>query len=295
VLWHEVLPYLTAAGLSTSRLRVGPLVCNPVTRDPTVIASSVATLAELFDGRATLGLGRGDSAVRVMGRQPMSVKDFRIALRWIRSLCQGQEVDIQGTKLRLSWLTRRVPVLVAAYGPRVLQLAGEFADGVVLQLAAPAVVEWAVGHARRGAEVAGRDWTAYEVLAGAPSYISADRERALSRVRGFPATVSNHVKDVLRRSKPGELPVELVEGMDRITDYDYLQHGHHDAPHARAVTDEMAERLTLVGTVEQVREKIGRLAQAGATQVCLYMGPVEAENHVSLLETYGREIIPAFR
>ncbi|MBI3454926.1 MAG: TIGR03842 family LLM class F420-dependent oxidoreductase [Candidatus Rokubacteria bacterium] len=295
VIWHEAGPYLTAAALSTSRLRVGPLVANPVTRHPTVVASTVATLAQLFDGRAVLGLGRGDSAVRTLGLAPMPVKEFRTTLQLVRALGRGEEVTLNGMRTRFAWLTRAVPVLVAAYGPKVLRLAGELADGLILQLASPGVVEWAVTHARRGAEAAGRPWHEFEVVAAAPSYISADRERALSRVRGFPATVSNHVRDLLAHYRPEDLPSELVEGMERIEDYDYLKHGHHDAPHVRAVTDEMAERLTLIGTVEAVREKIRRLADRGVTQVCLYLGVVEPELHFTLLETYGREIIPAFR
>jgi len=114
-------------------------------------------------------------------------------------------------------------------------------------------------------------------------------------VRGFPATVSNHVKDLLRHYRPEELPSELVEGMDRVADYDYLAHGVPDAPHTRAVTDDMAERLTLIGTAAEVREKIARLEAAGVTHVCLYIGIVEPEFHFSTLETYGREIIPHFR
>jgi len=255
----------------------------------------VATLGQLFDGRAVLGIGRGDSAVRTLGLPPMKLAEFRDALRLMRQLCRGETAEVHGTPIRLPWLTRQVPVLLAAYGPRVLELAGAEADGLILQLAAPSVVEWAVGHARRGARAAGRTLEGFEVVAAAPTYISADRERALSRVRGFPATVSNHVKDLLRHYRPEELPSELVEGMERVADYDYLEHGVPDAPHTRAVTDDMAERLTLIGTAGQVREKIARLETAGVTHVCLYIGIVEPEFHFSTLETYGREIIPHFR
>jgi alkanesulfonate monooxygenase SsuD/methylene tetrahydromethanopterin reductase-like flavin-dependent oxidoreductase (luciferase family) len=242
-----------------------------------------------------IGLGRGDSAVRTMNRKPMTVAEFGEALRVIRSLCAGSEAELHGAKVRFAWLTRRVPVLVAAYGPRVLRVAGEHGDGVILQLASPSVVEWALGHVRKGAEAAGRKWSELEVVAGAPSYISSDREHALSRVRGFPATVSNHVKDLLRHHAASELPADLVEGMEAVTEYDYLKHGQPDAPHVRAVTDAMADRLTLIGTAAEVRAKIDRLAAAGVTQVCLYVGVVEREHHFSLLETYGRDIIPAFR
>jgi probable F420-dependent oxidoreductase len=293
VIWHEVTPYLALATRATSRLRVGPLVANPVTRSPTVMASSIATLAELFDGRAVLGVGRGDSAVRTLGRPPMTVASFRTALDVIGGLCRGEEVEVDGARLQLPWLRRRVPVLVAAYGPRVLRLAGELADGVILQLASPGVVAWALDHVRAARAAAGRPWEGFEVVAAAPSYISADRAHALARVRGFPATLSNHVRALRRQYPASALPADLVEGMEAITGYDYARHGHPDAPHTRAVTDDMAERLTLVGTAAACREKIGRLAAAGVTQVCLYLGVVEPERHVSLLETYGREIIPA--
>ncbi|HXJ80775.1 MAG TPA: TIGR03842 family LLM class F420-dependent oxidoreductase [Candidatus Methylomirabilis sp.] len=294
LIWQEVGPYLTAAASGT-RLTVGPLVSNTVTRHPTVVASMIATIAELYGGRAVLGLGRGDSAVRTLGVPPMPVTKFREALRMIRGLCRGEKVDHQGTIVHFPWLTHAVPVWVAGYGPRVLELAGAEADGLILQIASPSVVEWSIGYARTGRRAAGKPWEGFEVLAGAPTYVSEDRAHALSRVRGFPATVSNHVRDLLRHYAPSDLPADLVEGMQAVSGYDYQRHGHPDAPHARAVTDAMAERLTFVGTATEVRDRIARLEAAGVTQVCLYLSVVEADRHFSMLETYGREIIPAFR
>jgi alkanesulfonate monooxygenase SsuD/methylene tetrahydromethanopterin reductase-like flavin-dependent oxidoreductase (luciferase family) len=295
LIWHEVGPYLTAAAMSTTHMRVGPLVSNPVTRHPTVVASMLATLGQLFDGRAVLGIGRGDSAVRTLGLPPMKLVEFGDTLRTMRRLCRGEGAHVHGTDIRFSWLTRPVPVLLAAYGPRVLELAGADADGLILQLASPNVVAWAMEHARAGARGAGRTLDRFDVVAGAPTYVSADRAHALSRVRGFPATVSNHVKDLLRHHAPSDLPADLVDGMTQVAGYDYLRHGQPDAPHTKAVTDDMAERLTLIGTAAQIRAKIERLAEAGVTQVCLYIGIVEPEFHFSTIETYGRDIIPHFR
>src|SRR5262249_13526257 len=156
------------------------------------------------------------SAVRTLGLSPMKVTEFREALQLMRRLCRAERVAVDGTLISLPWLTRSVPVLLAAYGPRVLELAGAEADGVILQLASPSVAAWAIAHARRGAAAGGRTLDGFEVVAGAPTYISGDRPRALSRVRGFPATVSNHVKDLLRQYRPDELPADLVEGMERV-------------------------------------------------------------------------------
>ena len=162
VIWHEVGAYLTAATMSTTRMRVGPLVANPVTRHPTVVASAIATLAELSDGRVVLGLGRGDSAVRRMGLAPMKLAEFRDAFRLVRRLCRGAACELDGTSIRFAWLTRTVPVLLAAYGPRVLALAAE-ADGVVLQLASPDAVAWATRHVRESARAARRTLEGFKV------------------------------------------------------------------------------------------------------------------------------------
>src|SRR2546426_9422139 len=210
LIWHEVGPYLTAAAMSTTRMRVGPLVSNPVTRHPTVVASMLATLGELFDGRAVLGIGRGDSAVRTLGLPPMKLAEFRDAVRLMRRLCRGETAEVLGTTIRLGWLTHPLPVLPAAYGPRVLELAGAEADGLILQLAAPSVVAWAMRHVREGARSTGRTLDRFDVVAGAPTYVSADRERALSRGRGFPAAGSNPGKDLLRHSPPPQPAAHLV-------------------------------------------------------------------------------------
>src|SRR5688500_17566540 len=93
LIWHEVGPYLTAAAMSTKRMRVGPLVSNPVTRHPTVVASMLATLGQLFDGRAVLGIGRGDSAVRTLGLPPLKLAEVRDALRLMRRLRRGQAAE----------------------------------------------------------------------------------------------------------------------------------------------------------------------------------------------------------
>src|SRR5256712_13897119 len=122
LIWQEVGPYLTAGAMSTTRMRVGPLVSNPVTRHPTVVASMAATLGQLFDGRAVLGVGRGDSAVRTLGLPPMKLAGFRDALRLMRGLCRGDEAAVNGSTFRSTLLTRPVPGLLAAYGARALEL-----------------------------------------------------------------------------------------------------------------------------------------------------------------------------
>jgi alkanesulfonate monooxygenase SsuD/methylene tetrahydromethanopterin reductase-like flavin-dependent oxidoreductase (luciferase family) len=295
LIWQEVSPYLTAAA-SATRLTVGPLVSNPVTRHPTVMASMMATIAQLYDGRAVLGVGRGDSAVRTLGLPPMPVAHVpRVGPHDSQPLPRRQG-GLPGDDGALPWLTHTVPVWVAGYGPRVMELAGAESDGLILQLASPSVVEWSVGHARKGRAAAGKAMGGIRGARRGPDRISP--RTASTPCRAFAAFRPRcriTSRDLLRHYAPSDLPADLVEGMDRVGGYDYQQHGQPDAPHVRAVTDAMAERLTLVGTAAQVRDKIKKLEAAGVTQVCLYLSIVEPDRHFSTLETYGREIIPAFR
>jgi probable F420-dependent oxidoreductase len=294
LIWQEVSPYLALAAMQTEALRIGPLVTNPVTRHPTVVASTMATLNELSNGRAVLGLGRGDSAVRTLGLQPMPVATFRTVSRQMQALCRGETVEMHGTTVHFPWLTRSVPLFMAAYGPRVLQLAGETADGVILQLAEPSVIAWSLEHVRQGATQGGRKRLPQDIVVAAPSYISDDPQHIVARVRGFPAVVSNHVRDLLRHYPGSTLPAALLHGFEVIQEYDYRHHGQPDAPHAQAVSYELAARFTIVGTVEECRTRIAQLAACGATQICLYLNVVEEEAQLDFLATYGRHIIPAF-
>src|SRR5919107_6258204 len=92
VLWQESVPMLAVAARETSTIRLGHFVTNPATRDPTVLASAYATLHDLSNGRMVMGVGRGDSAVRYIGRKPMKVADFEEALKLVKPFMNGKEV-----------------------------------------------------------------------------------------------------------------------------------------------------------------------------------------------------------
>ena len=162
VLWQESVPMLAVAGRETSKIRLGHFVTNPATRDPTVLASAYATLHDLSDGRMAMGIGRGDSAVRYVGRQPMKVADFELACAMVRRFMNGDEVEWNDKQLQLKWVRPelpRIPMWVAGYGPKALAVAGRVADGVIIQLADPEIIQWIMDTARRAAEEAGRDPT----------------------------------------------------------------------------------------------------------------------------------------
>src|SRR3954467_8227656 len=158
LLWQEPYVIHSAILAETRRVTVGPFVTNPATRDWTVTASVFATLNEMYGNRTVCGIGRGDSAVRVINGKPGKLAELREAIGVIRGLANGERVDYKGSSLRFNWNPHsKLEVWVAAYGPKALALAGEAGDGFILQLADPAIAEWSIGAVRRAAEEAGKD------------------------------------------------------------------------------------------------------------------------------------------
>src|SRR5579885_1242627 len=157
VLWHESFPLLTLAAERTSRMRLGHFVTNPGTREPTVLASAYATLHVISGGRMVMGIGRGDSARRVIGQQPVKMAEFEASCRMIKDFMNGRAVDWNGKELKLEWALAdpQIPMYVAGYGPKARGVAGRVSDGVIIQLADPVIVEWIMDVARKAAEAEG--------------------------------------------------------------------------------------------------------------------------------------------
>jgi probable F420-dependent oxidoreductase len=291
VLWLEPYPLLTLMAANTKRMRLGPCVTNPAVRDITVTASLFATLNLISNGRMQLGIGRGDSSRRVLGKKPVGAGDLERAIKTFRELTAGNETDYDGQPTRISWATGSPPVWVAGYGPKVLDLAGRVAEGVILQFADPDLVEWCVGFVKKGAESAGRDWRKIEIMSAAPVWISDDLETAREHVRWFPALVSNHVIDLISRYKPSELPPALTSYVQNRGGYDYQQHCEVDSSNSKFVSDEVVDRFCIVGDAEAHRRKLQKLASIGVSQFNIYLMCGEEED---TLERYKKEILPAF-
>lgn len=292
VLWKEIYPLLTLMALNTTRMHLGPCVTNPVTRDPTVTASALATLNVISGGRMEMGIGRGDSARRVIGKTPTTVERMAWAVQLIRALASGQEVMYDGTPIRLTWAQGRLPIWIAGYGPKALRTAGRLGDGVILQFADPHLIKWCLGFVYEGARQAGRDPASIQVMSAAPTFISNDMAKARDQVRWFPALVSNHVVDLVSRYKPEDLPPELTSYIRTRKGYDYHHHAEVGSDNAEFVSNEVVDRFCVLGTVDQVRAKLRELVDAGVTQFNIYL---MSGDEPETLEVYGREIIPAFR
>jgi probable F420-dependent oxidoreductase len=290
VLWRDPYPLLTLMAGVTERMRLGTCVTNPGTREPTVTASVLATLDEISGGRMDLGIGRGDSARRVLGKPPITMANTEEAIRVIRALVAGETIEYEGTELSFPWTTGwTLPVWVAGYGPMALAMTGRVADGLILQLGDPDLIRWLVGQVREAAGTAGRDPAAIRVQAAAPAHVG-DIALGRERTRWFPALVSNHVVDLVNKYPREQLPEALTGYISDRSGYDYHHHAEVGSANASFVGDDVTDRFCILGGVDDHVAKLRELAAAGVDQFNLYLmnGDEEAQ-----LDAYGRDVIPA--
>jgi probable F420-dependent oxidoreductase len=290
VLWQEPYPLMTLIAVNTERMRMGTCVTNPAVRDATVTASLLATLNRISGGRMDLGIGRGDSSRRVMGKKPTTLERMEETINVIRDLSAGKKIEYEGREIQMAWATEGVPpVWIAAYGPKALRCAGRIGDGVILQYADPHLIKWSLGFVREGAEEAGRDFSEIRVMSAAPVWVSDDLAKARDQVRWFPALVSNHVVDLVSRYKPEELPEELTGFIRDRKGYNYLHHAEVGSSNAEFVTDDIVDRFAIVGPASEHVRRLKELAEIGVTQFNIYLMSGDEEQTV---EQYGRDVIP---
>ncbi len=289
VLWMEPFPLMALIAANTKKMRIGTCVTNPAVRDVTVTSSLFATLNLASNGRMEMGIGRGDSSRRVLGKKPTTLEYLEEFVRTFRELNAGKSVDYEGVPTRFPWATAGVPrVWVAGYGPKALRTAGKIGDGVILQFADPDLIDWCMGFVREGAREAGRDPGKIQVMSAAPVWVSDDLAKAREHVRWFPALVSNHVVDLVSRYKPEELPASLTSFIRNRTGYNYLHHAEVGSDNANFVTDEIVDRFCIVGPASAHRKKLSALRAVGVTQFNIYLMSGDEEQ---TLDLYHREIL----
>lgn len=295
VIWNECYSLLGwLVGQSRSdRIEFGTMVTNPVSRDPVVLASAFATLQDVTDGRVLCGIGRGDSAVRVLKRRPSKVKDLEAAVTLIDGLARGATVDTGTGAARFEWATGvKVPVYVAAYGPRMLELAGRVGDGVIIECADVHYISWALERVHRGAREAGRDPADVAVISCTATYVSDDLDTARAQVRPFAALVGNHVAEVIRNNGRDSMPADLEAFIAERPDYDYTHHARTDSDQSHYIPDDIVDRLCLVGSADRCAARLNELAALGVTHVNFY---AQTENYEEQMAVYAHDIIPRVR
>jgi len=297
LLWEEPFVIYSQILSNTRKIMVGPMVTNPATRDWTVTASLFATLNEMFGNRTICGIGRGDSAVRVINGKPVTLATLRESIEVIRPLANGETAEYKGNSLRFPWgADSRLPIWVAAYGPKALALTGEVADGFILQLADPDITQWSIAAVRKAAADAGRDPASITICVAAPAYVTDGSEDGLQhgrdQCRWFGGMVGNHVADIVARygADGAAVPRALSDYIAGREGYDYNTHGKAENTHADFVPDEIVDRFCLIGAVDEQISRLRELEDLGVDQFSLYL---QHDAKSATLAAYGEKIMPA--
>ena len=293
ILWQE--PYVIYSQMlsATKRMVVGPMVTNPGTRNWTVTASHYATLNDMFGNRTICGIGRGDSAMRVLGHTPAKLTTLSESMHVIKELAEGREVTYNGTQQQFPWAkASKLDILMAAYGPKALKLCGSETDGFILQLADLSLAEWTIAAVRAAAEEAGRNPDDLYICVAAPAYVGTDLEHQRNQCRWFGGMVGNHVADLVDRygGEGSMVPQALTDYIKERETYDYSGHGKAGHDHTDFVPDEIIDRFCILGPEEAHIERLRALKELGVDQFAIYLMHDQKDE---TLNAYGQRIIPA--
>jgi probable F420-dependent oxidoreductase len=296
MLWQEPFVVYSRMLDETENIIVGPMVTNPGTRDWTVLASLFATLNDMYGPRTIVGMGRGDSALRYIGRKPRTLEAMVESMEVIKGLVAGETVEYNGQELRFPWIEDGwdLPIWVAGYGPKALATTGRHADGFILQLADPQILEWTVAAVRAAAVEAGRDPDEIKICVAAPAYVGEDVAHQRDQLRWFGGMVGNHVADLVNRygEDSAQVPQALTDYIKERESYDYEGHGRAENVSVDFVPDDIIDRFCVLGPVQAHIEKLRLLEDMGVDQFAIYLMHDDMEG---TLQGYGEEIIPALK
>jgi 5,10-methylenetetrahydromethanopterin reductase len=259
---------LGAVMVSTERVELGPGVAHLAGRHPSVIASALATLAELGPGRVRLGIGVGDSGPQNLGLARASLRELEAAVRQIRGLLEGELVEGDHA-LRLSYAPppRPVPIYVAGGAERAHRLSGRVADGALISTS-PAELSGAVAAVRAGEREAGRPAGSTKILLWTTVAVDLEREVARAAIRGSVARRAlNALSGLARR---GQLDPEDAEPLERLRRaHDAGEHA--DGGFAPLVPERWIDRFAMAGTPDEVGQRIERALADGADEVSMIL------------------------
>ncbi len=294
VLWPECYTTMAVCMRETERLRYGPCVTNPGVRDWTVAASTFAQLNRLSGNRYDLGVGRGDSSRRVLGKKPLNLQTMVEFSQACVDLAAGKKIEVDEREVELVWSNSTMPTWFAAYGPKALACAGEHADGLILQLADPWLVKWFSKQALEAGEKAGRDMSKFRIMSAAPVWVG-DLEKGRAQTKWFPAMVGNHVADLVEKygkDGGGDVPERLVQYIEGRKGYDYKHHADKNADHLDFISSDIIDSFSILGDPAAHIHKLEELKRAGITQFNIYLMCEEEERIVA---EYGDHVLPHFR
>ena len=292
ILWQESIPLLTLAVARHEHSPARALRDEPGHARPDRPGERVRDAAGHLEGRMFMGIGRGDSARRVIGLDPVKMAEFERSLVMIKDLMNGRPVEWNGKELELKWAKGRpeIPVYVAGYGPEGARRGRTRRRRRRHPARRPGHRRVDHGHrprARPRTPAATRPRLSRSSVR--PRSSRDDLAHAREQMRWFPAMVSNHVMDLLQRYPESELPPALYEYVKRREFYDYKDHSRVGAKHGEFVDDETCDRFCVLGTARGSHREARRLEEIGVGHWNIYL---MTEGQEQILETYGRRSCP---
>jgi 5,10-methylenetetrahydromethanopterin reductase len=259
--WRDVYMHLGAAAEKTSSLRLGPGVTNPLTRHPLTTASTIATLDDASDGRADLVVGTGYSSAYIIGRKAATLANMADAVALWRGVYSGESTDLGALEVTVDPPYPRVPIIVAATGPKMLAQAGRIADGVLIHVgAAPEAVAWALEHLEAGMAEAGRSRDEVQRILVITACIDDDRERAINQMRPCAAGLCRHRHANVLFGRAGvEVPIIPTDYVDPYPDMGHAVDWEEAKRAASYVPNDAVEVSIALGSGAEVAERVRAL------------------------------------
>ncbi|PYM66719.1 MAG: hypothetical protein DMD79_02550 [Candidatus Rokuibacteriota bacterium] len=291
LLAQDAVSYLALAAMHSTRMQVGPSVFHPFVRHPAYSANTAATLDEISDGRAILGMGLGGrEIVKELAHEAATMGELREWVGLTRRLLAGETVshkteryELRDARLRFP-ARRPIPVYIAATGPKMLALAGELGEGVFALVGTdPRVVALAVRQARDGAALAPggeRDIGLYAYCA-----VAEARDEALNDCRRGAGVIAMRNRAYAEMAGLTARQSEAIERAAKAAGSTFSKE------FGAAVTDEIVARFTLAGTPADCRTLLEPLAGSGITRVDLYL---QGANRLRTVRLFGNQVLPHF-
>jgi 5,10-methylenetetrahydromethanopterin reductase len=297
-------PYsaLCVAAHVTKRLKLRTAVTNPVTRHPAVTASAIATVQAESGGRAVLGIGRGDSAVAKIGERAPSSEGFARYISQVQGFLRGEEVTLDnGYRSRNEWIARgalpKVPLDVAATGPRVIEVGARLAESVTFAVGAnPDRLAWAVDYARRARKKAGLDPSTLKLGAYLNVVVHRDLARARAMARGTVGVIA-HFSGMSRDSAAEMRPEDRAVVQQVGQNYDMSRHARGDAGHAHFIDDAFIDRFAIAGPPAHCIKRFAELRKLGLDHL-IVVGPggdVAPSDQAESLGFFRAEVLPVLK
>jgi 5,10-methylenetetrahydromethanopterin reductase len=293
----------TLMALASARAGIGLRPSNPLTREPQVMASFLASLDSLTGGRAFLDMASGDSAVFNIGYPAASRARIEDYVTCVRGLLATGEATYQGRPQRIRWagetVRARVPISICAEGPRMLHLGGRIGDGVIAGTGLlPEVIQDTIARVHAGAREAGRDPATVDLWFTTRTSLDTDRDTAVERVKASVSSILNHSMRFGLEGKmvPAALQGKVQEYVEGYELYDHVRQGGRNPKRMEelGLTDYALRRFALAGTPSDWIVRIEQLADAGATKLWVGLGGSDLDRQRHDLRVLGEEIMPRF-